>query len=321
MPSSAPLVSVVIATYNRSRILAHAIESVRRSTLADWELIVVDDRCTDDTADVVAAFGDPRVSFVNLAVNAGEQSGPNNEGVERARGEYLAFLNHDDLYFADHLERAIAHLEREAADLAWSPLLVALPTTADDLARRAWRFRLSGVTAGDDYDPRVFVFASAWVMRREFAARVGRWRPARETFVTSSQDWLFRAWRTGARLRMLPTPTVLAVPASARDGSYLDGSPEHDCYAAQMRDVPGFRDEALALAALAGEREANRYRFGLALGETLRALVFRPASALALAVGAHPHTPLAALRYGRRGNLVSALRRRTGLRGLGSKEA
>src|SRR4051812_41373880 len=97
--SAPPLVTVINATYNRSRVLAHAVESVRRSTLQDWELIVVGDHCTDDSAAVVAACADARVRFVNLPRNTGEQSGPNNEGVRLARGRYLAFLNHDDLYF------------------------------------------------------------------------------------------------------------------------------------------------------------------------------------------------------------------------------
>ena len=58
-----PLVSIVIATYNRSQVVAHAIDSVRRSTVADWELIVVGDHCTDDTEAVVAGFADPRITW------------------------------------------------------------------------------------------------------------------------------------------------------------------------------------------------------------------------------------------------------------------
>ena len=97
--SPTPLVSIVVATYNRAHVVAHAIASVRRSTVTDWELIVVGDRCTDDTEAVVAGFADPRITWVNLPENAGEQSGPNNEGIRRARGRYLALLNHDDLFF------------------------------------------------------------------------------------------------------------------------------------------------------------------------------------------------------------------------------
>lgn len=311
-----PLVSVIIATYNRSAVLAHAIESVRRSTITDWELIVVGDHCTDDTAGVVAAIADPRITFVNLPVNAGEQSAANNEGIRLARGRYVAFLNHDDLYFPDHLETSLARCRATGADLVWSPLIVVLPASDAELAAGAERYRLVGVPIGDDYDPRVFVYASSWLMTRELAAAVGPWRPGRETFVTSSQDWLHRAWRSGARLRFHPRAGVLAVPAGARQGSYAAArSAEHDHFAPKL-SAPGFRETALERAAIAGERESNRFRFGEPLASALRALVVRPANAAAMAFGAHPHALLFALRHGRRGNLVSHLRRHTGLNGL-----
>ena len=78
MPEQPPLVSVVTATYNRSHVLRAAIASLLGQTLADWEQIVVDDACSDDTEQAIAAFADPRLRFVNLPVNIGEQSGPNN---------------------------------------------------------------------------------------------------------------------------------------------------------------------------------------------------------------------------------------------------
>ncbi len=315
--SSGPLVSVVVATYNRSQVLAHAIESVRRSTLADWELHVVGDACTDDTGEVVAAFRDPRIRYTNLSRNVGEQSGPNNQALAQARGRYVAYLNHDDMYFPDHLAAALAWLEQTNADLVWSPLLVGLPTSPQDLASGQWRFRLSGVPLGDEYDPRLFVFASAWVLTRELADRVGPWRPARDTYVTSSQDWLFRAWRSGARMQVTPGVTVVALPASDRRDSYAaTQSHEHDYFAGQMRDNPRFRDVALGMAAVAGERETNRHRFGWSVAAAFRSLVFRPVSAAALALGVHPYAPFLALTHGRRGNLVSAIRRRSGLGAL-----
>ena len=317
--SAPPRLSVIIATYNRARLLAHAVESVRRSTIDDWELIVVGDGCTDTSAEVMAAIDDPRVTFINLPANAGEQSAPNNEGLRRARGRYVAFLNHDDLYFPDHLETALAHLEREQAALVWSPLLVALPT-APGAGPDSRTFRLSGVPSGDDYDPRIFVFASSWVFTRELAAAVGPWRSARDLFVSPSQDWLFRAWRSGARMRFQPRPTVLAVPSSARAGSYVSvASPEHDGLAAAMLTDPDFRHQAIRSAALTGERAANAFRFGVTWREGLRGLALRPVAAAAIALGVHPYAPFSALRYGRRGNLVSAIRRKGGLAGLGRR--
>jgi glycosyltransferase involved in cell wall biosynthesis len=81
-----PVVSVIMATYNRSNVLCYAIESVLWQTFKEWELWIVGDACTDDTATVVASFKDKRIHFVNLPVNTGEQSGPNNEGVKRSTG-------------------------------------------------------------------------------------------------------------------------------------------------------------------------------------------------------------------------------------------
>lgn len=316
--SSLPLVSVITATYNRSRVLAHAVESVRRSTLREWELLVVGDHCTDDTAAVIASFEDPRIAFVNLPRNIGEQSGPNNEGVRLAKGRYIAFLNHDDLFFPEHLPSTVAFLEETGADLVWVPLLVALPVAEPDLAAGRWRFRLSGVPPEGEFDPRVFIFASGWVLRRELTERVGPWRGAREAFVSSSQDWLFRAWRAGARIRFCPTPTVLAVPSGARRGSYaMTASPEHDYFVKQMRTDPGFRHTAVRMAAIATEAEANRYRFGGAWLENARALLFRPMSRAAIALGFHPLALFYAVRYGPRGNLINAVRRRAGLGKLG----
>jgi len=82
-----PRVSVIIATYNRSDVLRCAVATVQFQTLADWELIVVGDECTDETASVMREFKDPRIRFVNIPENLGEQSGPANRGFEIAQGD------------------------------------------------------------------------------------------------------------------------------------------------------------------------------------------------------------------------------------------
>jgi dTDP-4-dehydrorhamnose 3,5-epimerase len=84
-----PAITIVTATYNRSRALACAIESARRESFADWEMIVVGDACTDDTAEIVARAADPRIRFINLDRNWGEQAGPNNIGVAEARAPLI----------------------------------------------------------------------------------------------------------------------------------------------------------------------------------------------------------------------------------------
>ncbi|MGH2362126.1 MAG: glycosyltransferase family 2 protein, partial [bacterium] len=99
-----PRVSIITATYNRSEVVSCAIESVRRQTFSDYEHLIIGDACTDDTASVVASYEDPRIRFINLSTHCGEQTGPNNAGFELTAGELVAYLNHDDLWFFDHLE-------------------------------------------------------------------------------------------------------------------------------------------------------------------------------------------------------------------------
>ena len=99
----APRVTVIMATYNWSAVLPYSIGSVLRQTFTDFELLVIGDGCTDDSEQVVTSIGDPRVHWINLPRNTRHQSGPNNEGLARARGEFIAYLGHDDLWLPHHL--------------------------------------------------------------------------------------------------------------------------------------------------------------------------------------------------------------------------
>jgi glycosyltransferase involved in cell wall biosynthesis len=246
LPQPAPHVSVVMATYNRSNIVHHAIQSVLRQTLTDLELIVVGDACTDDTEAVVRSFDDPRVRFVNLERNIGEQSGPNNHGLGLARGSLIAFLNHDDLWFEDHLERAVQHLETTEAGLVWTLGMAVLPDGTP---------RLLGVSRTTRYAPHVLAVASTWLVRREVVNRVGPWHSAKQVYATPSQDWLYRAHRLGVDMRLCPHVTMLAIQSGNRRNSYRDRQfLEHEHHAIKMKN-PRYREELLARIAL--EREAG----------------------------------------------------------------
>lgn len=111
-----PLVSIVIPTWNRAELLAtRTLPSILRQTYRNWEAIVVGDACTDDTALRIAALGDPRIRFHNLAERGAYPedplqrwmvagSTPANEGLEFARGDWLGYLDDDDLFTEDHIE-------------------------------------------------------------------------------------------------------------------------------------------------------------------------------------------------------------------------
>src|SRR5438105_5911605 len=99
------LVSVIVPTYNRRETIQAAIASVQRQTFEDWELIVVDDGSTDDTAALIEG-SDPRLVLIrqkNQGVNAAR-----NTGMLRARGQYIAFLDSDDEWLPHHLELSVA---------------------------------------------------------------------------------------------------------------------------------------------------------------------------------------------------------------------
>jgi glycosyltransferase involved in cell wall biosynthesis len=103
-------VSVVIPTYNRAAMLGEAVGSALAQTFRDHEVIVVDDGSTDDTASRVAQWRDPRVRYVRQP-NSGP-AGARNAGVALARGELIAFLDSDDLWKPDKLEREVEFLAR-----------------------------------------------------------------------------------------------------------------------------------------------------------------------------------------------------------------
>lgn len=114
----APVVTVIIPTYNWATVLPFSIGSVLAQTYADFELLVIGDGCTDESEAVVASFRDRRVRWINLPTNTGRQVGPNNEGLRQARGRFIAYLGHDDLWLPRHLERLVGALERSGSKLA-----------------------------------------------------------------------------------------------------------------------------------------------------------------------------------------------------------
>jgi len=229
--TEAPTVSVIMATYNRSNLLRYSIGSVLRSDFSDFELIVVGDGCTDDTEDVVRGFADPRIRFVNLPTNSGAQSVPNNAGIELARGRYILFLNHDDLYFEDHISASLALMQRTGADIAWSPVLVleksgresGPPDPEHDV------IGLGGFAGTSGFDPQTFIIASSWIVRSDVCRAVGPWCDPETTRLSPSQEWLFRAHRRGRRLTYHRHISVLCIYGGTRKHSYLiRSSPEHE---------------------------------------------------------------------------------------------
>jgi len=102
-----PMVSVIIPTYNRARLVTEAVASVLAQTYRDLEILVVDDASTDGSSTALAAW--PQVRVARQACRRGVAAA-RNRGVAAARGEWLAFLDSDDLWLPDKLARQMAYL-------------------------------------------------------------------------------------------------------------------------------------------------------------------------------------------------------------------
>ena len=104
-----PLVSVIIPTYNRESFIKECIESVLHQTFSDFELIVVDDGSTDDTDTIINSFGS-KVQFIKQA-NQGP-SAARNTGIRLAAGNWICFLDSDDLWLPKKLERQVEFIRK-----------------------------------------------------------------------------------------------------------------------------------------------------------------------------------------------------------------
>ena len=104
------LISIVIPTYNHAHYLGNCLDSILKQTHQNWEAIVVNNHSEDNTAEVVSSFPDPRIRMINFR-NNGVIAASRNEGIRNSRGEFIAFLDSDDLWYPEKLERCFEQLE------------------------------------------------------------------------------------------------------------------------------------------------------------------------------------------------------------------
>ncbi len=204
-----PRVTIVMATYNRSNVLPYSIGSALLQTFGDFELLVVGDGCTDDTAAVVAAIDDPRVRFIGLPENSGHQSAPNNEGLRQARGAIVAYLGHDDLWLPHHLACVVSAIDG-GADLAYCAALFIGPGDG----RRALAPERAAYRRGDWIPP------STLAHRRASTDRVGGWRDHRTLVIDPEAELIARFSTGGLRIELVPRLSVLKFPAAWQKGVY-----------------------------------------------------------------------------------------------------
>ncbi len=204
-----PRVTVIIPTYNWSSVLPYSIGSVLRQSFTDFELLVIGDGCTDDSEQVVTAIIDPRLRWINLSLNDGHQSAPNNEGLLQARGSIIAYLGHDDLWLPHHLDVLVAALDA-GADVAYSIVHMIGPE-GEILAPAGEMPR---------YRPGQWMPPTGVVHRRIAVEKAGPWRNYRSLSLDPETDLWLRMQQAGFVFQGVPRLTAVKFPALFRQDVY-----------------------------------------------------------------------------------------------------
>jgi glycosyltransferase involved in cell wall biosynthesis len=210
---SSPTFSVVMAAHNSAATIAESIESVRRQTRSDWELIVIDDGSKDSTAEVGERFDDPRIRVVREAENRGP-SAARNRGISLARAPLVCTLDSDDLMLPQFLETMASTLDNAAeASVAFTDAWV-----LDDASGRVRKS--SAMASAKPPDPvpadtrtflvellrRNFIFNSV-AARRESLLAVGGY----DERLWIDEDWELWLRLAAAGVRFARAPRLLAV--------------------------------------------------------------------------------------------------------------
>lgn len=258
-PEASSKVSVLIATYNYSSVLWYAVASVLRQSFQDFELIVAGDCCTDDSETVVHSFGDPRVRWLNLRENSGSKSLPLNAAIQVARGEYIAYLGHDDLWHPDHLKTVVNVLDKSGADFVHT-VGVYIPPPGDT------QRPVSGIFPEEFRSGHVLLHSSV-IHPRTVLERMGDWPDYRETQIPGDHLFWIHAAEAGLRFVGVPKVTVWKFNASSRPGCYIDRRCEEQArYFKLLEEDPALAEkeliEALRSAMIHGLGPLETYKVG-----------------------------------------------------------
>ncbi|MBN8554733.1 MAG: glycosyltransferase [Deltaproteobacteria bacterium] len=138
-----PLISVLMPVFNGEKYLDAAIRSVLRQSYSHFELIILNDGSTDGSAKIIQSFKDPRIIYIKNDQNLGLVKTPN-LGIERARGQYIARIDSDDILFSDRFMKQVDFLESHPDAVACGSwyftmkflpnTLVKVPTRPEDIA-------------------------------------------------------------------------------------------------------------------------------------------------------------------------------------------
>jgi glycosyltransferase involved in cell wall biosynthesis len=185
-----PAVSVIIPVYNTERYLAQAIESVLGQSLPAAEIIVVDDGSTDRSPEIARSY-----NAAVQVITQGNQgaAAARNRGIEASQGSLLAFLDADDYWTSDKLERQAAALADPGLDMVFGGVQQFISPELDEAVKQSLRLP-EQISPG--------YCAGAMLIRREAFLKVGYFNPQRQ--IGDFIDWYARAQELDLKSRLLP---------------------------------------------------------------------------------------------------------------------
>lgn len=114
-----PLVSIIVPIFNSEKYIAQTITSVIEQTYTNWELFLINDGSTDKSEEIIKEFEkvNRRIYVINLKISSGGPAKPRNIGLEKSKGEYIAFLDNDDLWDKEKLSFQIEEISKNNLDI------------------------------------------------------------------------------------------------------------------------------------------------------------------------------------------------------------
>ncbi len=201
------LISVITPAFNVEKFIGKTIESVLCQTFQNWEMIIVDDSSTDNTVRIAQSYAekDIRIKVIELGYNSGRPAVPRNYGIKHARGEFIAFLDSDDIWFPSKLDKQICHFQnKEIVAVSSQALLIRGP-----LISRKYFYRKNRYI---DYGYRDFLFhnyavCSSVIVYKDIVSELKGFDEREDfLFIEDWELWL-RVARMG-RIRVLEEPLL-----------------------------------------------------------------------------------------------------------------
>jgi glycosyltransferase involved in cell wall biosynthesis len=190
---------VIVPAYRHERYVGQAIDSVLAQTISDWELILIDDASPDNTWLAAQAYSDSRVRCIRHDRNLGAHE-TINEGIRLAKGQYLAILNSDDIFFPQRLETCISLMEGQSLDLVGTDLVLITEDGRPVEDRGHWwltwhqglkdHYHENGDLLATLFTGNIFITTSNFFFRRTLPDKIGYFSKLR---YVHDYDFCFRA--------------------------------------------------------------------------------------------------------------------------------